>query len=134
MKLLLDTHVFIWLVSNLERVPLPIQAALESEENIVYPSVVNSWEMQIKMQLGKLDLPVPRKQLFDQSVKNDFRLLTIKASHIDALDQLTLEHRDPFDRMLMAQAKAENMRLVSADSKVHKYQDQVNLFWPDISR
>jgi PIN domain nuclease of toxin-antitoxin system len=121
--------VFIWLVSSLERIPQDILDIMRHPENQLSLSVVNSWEMQIKERQNKLELPIPRKQLFIESLQNGFNMLPIHAAHIDELDNLADHHRDPFDRMLMAQTTAENMVLVTADQKIHQYQNQIRLLW-----
>ena len=129
MNLLLDTHIFIWLLSDIQQIPENILTACKNSNNRLYISVVNSWEMQIKIQQGKLSLPVSRSKLIEQSQQHGFSLLSITENHINHLEALKNHHKDPFDRLLMAQANAEKMKLISADSKIYLYKDQVDLLW-----
>ena len=129
MKLLLDTHTFIWLLSDSKKLSSHVATLCRDPKNSLYLSVVNSWEIQIKVQKGKLTLPVPRKQLIETSLACGLKMLPIQAHHVDALDGLADHHADPFDRLLIAQAKAEGMTLLSVDAKVQQYQDQVSVIW-----
>ncbi len=122
MKLLLDTHVFIWSDEEPERIPQSQLSAMEDETNDLVLSVASVWEMQIKIQIGKLKLRMPLQEIIDEyrSV-NDLQILPIEYKHILALDQLPFHHKDPFDRLIIAQAIAEDFTLVSADSKFSAY-------------
>lgn len=105
MKLLLDTHAFIWLNSAPERLSTTVRDYCEQGTARVYLSLVTPWEMQIKRQLGKLKYD----RIADRMVRanldhNNIDLLPIKLAHIERLAQLPMHHRDPFDRMLIAQA------------------------------
>jgi|SRR5215813_12013953 PIN domain nuclease of toxin-antitoxin system len=122
MKLLLDTHIFIWSDEEPERIPQPQLSAMEDETNDLVLSVASVWEMQIKIQIGKLKLRMPLQEIIDeyQSV-NDLQILPIEYKHILALDQLPFHHKDPFDRLIIAQAIAEDFTLVSADPKFSAY-------------
>ena len=122
MKLLLDTHIFIWSDEEPERIPQSQLSALEDEANELVLSVASVWEMQIKMQIGKLKLRMSLQEIIDEyrSV-NDLQLIPIEYKHILALNQLPLHHKDPFDRLIIAQAIAEDFTLVSADPKFSAY-------------
>lgn len=122
MKLLLDTHIFIWSDEGPERIPQSQLSALEDETNELVLSVASVWEMQIKMQIGKLKLRMPLQKIIDEyrSV-NDLQLLPIEYEHVLALNQLPFHHKDPFDRLIIAQAIAEGFTLVSADSNFSAY-------------
>lgn len=97
MKLLLDTHAFLWLVSDLKKLPSSVVELCRNPGNTLYLSVVNSWEIQIKAQKGKLDLPIPRKQLIESSLAHGLVLLPILSRHVDALGEIADHHADPFD-------------------------------------
>ena len=131
MRLLLDTHIFIWWADEPERLGERLLDALLDIENELILSVVSLWEMQIKSQLGKLTLRRPLKELvhLQQSV-NGLQLLPVTANHVFLLDELPLIHKDPFDRLIIAQALAENLILVSHDSVFESY--QVALWKPDV--
>lgn len=128
MRLLLDTHVFLWLDVEDAHVPEKIQRLCEDGANEVYLSVASVWEMQIKMALGKLKPPVPPVALAETYAKNGtIFILPIEFAHIHALGGLPRVHGDPFDRMLIAQARCEDMIIVSADKIMRDY--PVEVLW-----
>ena len=97
-------------------------------ENSLVVSVVSVWEMQIKQQLGKLKLRLPLAQLIaEQRTDNGLEILSVTLPHVLALENLPLHHRDPFDRLLIAQANAENIALLSVDAIFKHY--EVNLLF-----
>ncbi|MEL6777513.1 MAG: type II toxin-antitoxin system VapC family toxin [Cyanobacteria bacterium J06597_16] len=122
-QLLLDTHIFLWLNDRPENLS---QAAIEScatPTNELFLSLVSLWEIQIKSQLGKLQISVPWQTMVQrQRDDNGLQILAISEAHIDQLGSLELHHRDPFDRLLIAQAQIEKMRLVSADRAFSNYE------------
>lgn len=127
MKLLLDTHTFIWFTLAPTKLSQRLRNAIADPANDLALSVVSIWEMQIKYQLGKLSLPVPVPDLVKmQRGVNDFLTLTVLEDHVWALDQLPLHHRDPFDRLLIAQAMVEGYQLATLDSVFQHY--PVDLF------
>jgi len=126
MKLLLDTHVFIWWASAPERLSATILAALEDENNDLLLSVASVWEMQIKSQLGKLKLNASLGDVIDnQQSTNDVQPLSVELTHVLRLNDLPLHHKDPFDRLLMAQGIVEEATLVSMDSRFSTYSIQL---------
>ncbi len=128
MKLLLDTHVFLWLRNEPEKIPLPIMNLYESMGSDVFLSMASIWEMQIKNQLGKLVLDLPLNELIDQQcLKNGLQILAIETAHIYALKNLPPHHNDPFDRLILVQAQTENLTLISADSVFKHY--EVDCIW-----
>lgn len=128
MNVLLDTHVFIWLDSVPERLSDKALVVCQDQNNALYLSMASVWEMQIKQQLGKLNLKLPLKRLIEeQCANNGLQILPIEIDHIYALNELPLHHNDPFDRMILAQAKLENLDLVSADTVFSHY--DVDLIW-----
>lgn len=128
MKLLLDTHVFLWWDHQPHQLPSHILGLLKNPQHDIFLSVASVWEMQIKQQLGKLDLHLPLAQLItDQQVMGGLQILPILPSHALAVADLPLIHKDPFDRMLIAQANIEHMSLVSADAMVRQY--PVSVLW-----
>ena len=128
MNLLLDTHTFLWLLSDIKKLPPNVVELCKDPDNALYLSVVNSWEIQIKAQKGKLALPVSRKELIQNSLAHGLIMLPVKGEHIDALDDIADHHADPFDRLLIAQAITENLTLLSVDEKIHLY-EEVNVLW-----
>jgi PIN domain nuclease of toxin-antitoxin system len=126
MNLLLDTHIFIWLSTNPQQLSSAWRQILQDPTNSMMLSVVSLWEIQIKVQLGRLALPMPIKQLLAaQQTVNDLQILPVFPHHIWELDNLPLYHKDPFDRLLMAQAIAEKWQLVSMDSIFSQYPVQL---------
>jgi PIN domain nuclease of toxin-antitoxin system len=125
---LLDTHCFLWLNDQPEKLGALALNACRDPENPLSLSLISLWEIQIKHQLGKLDLKVPWQQMLSmQQTRNDLRILPISLAHIEQLDHLPMHHRDPFDRMLIAQAQVEGMALVSADAAMGPY--EVDVVW-----
>jgi len=128
MNLLLDTHTFIWWACEPEKFSKKVLRACENKTNDLILSVASVWEMQIKLQLGKLELGHPLKDLISkQQDTNNLQILSISLSHVLALENLPAHHRDPFDRLLIAQAIEENLRLVSKDRVFSHY--SVESFW-----
>jgi len=130
MRYLLDTHVLIWFDSSPEKLSKKVLDVLLNEKNQLYISHVSLWEMQIKSQLGKLTLGSSLKDLVSsQQSINGLEMLNIQAEHIYALETLASYHRDPFDRLLIAQSMIEKMVLLTADEKIHQYQKDVKWLW-----
>jgi PIN domain nuclease of toxin-antitoxin system len=122
MRLLLDTHVLLWWHDQPARLTETAYNAITDLGNDVFLSVVNGWEIQIKSQLGKLTLPKPlRVLLHEEQATNGFRILPVTLEHVYALDSFPLHHRDPFDRLLIAQAHQEGLTLVTHDPKFSAY-------------
>ena len=122
MKLLLDTHIFIWWADQPEKLPPAALSALEDDANELLLSVVSVWEMQIKIQLGKLKLSLPLKELVkNQQETNDLTVSPVALTHVLALDALPFHHKDPFDRLLIAQSIEEGLTIVTADSQFSSY-------------
>lgn len=128
MRLLLDTHTFIWLDSNPNRLSAQARSLLQDSANVLLLSVVSIWEMQIKQQLGKLQLSIPLAEIVEsQRQTNGIEILPVILSHVLSLEQLPLHHKDPFDRLLIAQANIENVVLVSEDTMFANY--PVKVLW-----
>lgn len=128
MRLLLDTHVLLWWHNEPERLTETAYDAICDLDNEIFLSVVNGWEIQIKTQLGKLTLSKPLNVILQQEqAANDFRLLPVTMDHVYTLDHFPLHHRDPFDRLLVAQAHRESLTLVTHDPKLLAY--AVPLLW-----
>jgi len=122
MKLLLDTHVFLWLNDDPERLSKTVKDLCSSGAHEFYLSMASPWEMQIKSQLDKLSLTMPIEELVNKNtLENNIKLLPIELSHISCLEQLPPHHRDPFDRLIIAQAVVEGMTIVSVDHAFSAY-------------
>ena len=125
MKYLLDTHAFMWMDSEPEKLSARVQQLCQDTENTLMLSVVSIWEMQIKNQLGKLQLKMPLAELIREQQENGIEILPVEAAHIFALESLPNLHKDPFDRLLVAQAIVEGAILISVDPLITQYSVQV---------
>ena len=128
MKLLLDTHTFLWLLTSPEKLSEQALAACKDLENQLFFSVVVAWEIQIKRQLGKLVLDEPLAEMVQsQTDANALQILPVTLEHVFELDNLARHHKDPFDRLLIAQARVESCQLVTSDSVIPTY--SVAVLW-----
>ena len=128
MNLLLDTHTFIWWDSAPKKLSPQVLTLCHDQDNTILLSVASVWEMQIKLQLGKLQLRLPLEEILkNQQQTNNIRVLEVTLAHVLALDGLPAPHKDPFDRLLVAQANAESAVLVSRDKMFKRY--PVKLLW-----
>lgn len=128
MNLLLDSHTFIWMHNEPSK--LSTRAAMEIVvlSNSLFLSIASIWEIQIKIQIGKFNFKDSLADVIAKQQKsNGLQILPITLSHILELDNLPFHHKDPFDRLLIAQANVENMTLVGSDPKFAAY--SVNLLW-----
>ena len=122
MKILVDSHVFLWAISGDARLSKPHRTHFLDDGNDLFLSVASVWEILIKAGLGRLPLPKPAAAyLAKQMEQNRVSMLSIRAAHLEALEMLPPLHRDPFDRMLVAQALAERMPILSVDKGIKKY-------------
>jgi len=121
-KLLLDSHVFIWMHAEPERISRAVQALLTAPETALFLSVVVPWELGIKVLRQRLTLPEPLGDYFTSRVERArMNILPITLHHVLDAVRLPPHHSDPFDRMLVAQARVERLALVSADPEVARY-------------
>ena len=127
MKLMLDTHAFMWWDSNPSLLSSAALAAILDLENEVWVSVVCPWKMAIRSQLGKLDLRLPLADIMSGQRLNGLRFLDVTTEHVLAVASLPPVHKDPFDRMLVAQAQIERLTLVSRDETLDRY--EVERLW-----
>ncbi len=122
MKYLLDTHAFIWLDSDPDKLSAKVVELCSNSENQLLLSIASVWEMQIKIQLGKLKLPASLAEtITGQQAANAIQLLPIELPHVLELSSLPDHHKDPFDRLLIAQARIEKAHLISSDPQIVKY-------------
>ncbi len=116
MKLLLDTHALIWFLENDPKLSAAAREVIEEPANKRWVSMASGWEMAIKSQIGKLDLPRPFEVLFPGTLEAlGFSIAPIQAGHLHRYHALPLHHRDPFDRLLVAQALADGFTVVGND-------------------
>lgn len=122
MRVLLDTCAFLWFISADQALSPAAIRAISNGNNEVLLSVVSAWEISIKYRAGKLSLTVPPVQLVPRELAaNDIELLGLSLSHALAVSELPIHHRDPFDRLLIAQSLAEHLPIVSPDAMFDRY-------------
>jgi len=122
MRLLLDTHVFLWFISGDERLPAGMRDSIRNIENEIYLSVVSLWEAIVKHQLGKLPLPeAPEIYLPLQRDRHQIVSLPLEEASVARLADLPPLHRDPFDRMLVCQAIQHTLTIVTIDDLITQY-------------
>ena len=119
MNLLLDTHVLLWWLDDNPILLTNSKDAIADGSNIVFVSAVTIWEIKIKHTLGKLEIPVNFREVLEQQA---FTMLSITVDHAHLIGELPPHHRDPFDRMLIAQAMFEHFTLVTRDSRFKQYE------------
>jgi len=128
MKLLLDTHSFLWWIGNDDRLSDTARAAIADGKNEVFFSVASAWEMAIKIGSGKLSVDAELSGFLERHLHcNNFSILSISLLHSLQVATLPSYHRDPFDRMLVAQAKVEKVPLITKDPEIAKY--SVSICW-----
>ena len=122
MRLLLDTHALLWFYLGDSQLSRPAQDSIIDPNNIKLISPASYWEIAIKLSIQKYTLQVSYDEFFQEAVfDNGFEILPIEPRHTAALISLTFHHKDPFDRMLIAQATVEGIPIVSVDSKFDPY-------------
>jgi PIN domain nuclease of toxin-antitoxin system len=120
MKQLLDTHSFIWFVTGNSRITNKVRSQIENNENLL--SIASVWEIAIKFSIGKLNLGISIQELVDeQIINNGIELLSITTEHLAVVSNLTLHHRDPFDRLIIAQSMVEQIPIVGLDKIFDSY-------------
>lgn len=124
---LLDTHTLIWYSENSPNIRPEIKAIISDKNSIIYLSLFSFWEISIKENLGKIHLSKSIEVLHDEAVEAGFLILDFKFKHISELEKLELIHKDPFDRIIIAQAIAENFTIFTKDENFNKY--PVNTSW-----
>ena len=122
MKLLLDTHTFLWFVNDNPKLSDYLKDLIEDTNNVSYLSVASLWEMSIKFNLGKLTLDPNYEEFVEREVTTStIQLLNIELSHLRINATIPFHHRDPFDRLIIAQSMAEDIPIVTVDSAFDKY-------------
>lgn len=125
MNLLLDTHVALWAITDSPKLSLKARELIASPRTTVWISVASVWEIAIKHALGRGDMPVSGQEAGRYFRESGYRFLPIETEHAFAVQDLALHHHDPFDRLLVAQALIEPMRLMTHDPMVARYSDTI---------
>ena len=127
MKLLIDTHLLIWAADSIERLPADARALMADPENELFFSVASIWEVSIKRGLNRSDFQVDARLLRRGLIDNGYSELPVLSEHAVAIDALPPIHKDPFDRLLIAQATVEGITLLTDDATVAQYRGSVRL-------
>lgn len=126
MKILIDTHIFIWTLREPKRLSASAVDILNDRRNLIFLSLVSAWEIQIKTNIDRITLDQPILETIARQQKvNNLQLLPIELRHINGLSRLPMHHRDPFDRLLLPQSNTEAMPLFSADAVFDAYDAQI---------
>lgn len=125
MNYLLDTHTFLWWLSDSDQLSGQARKIISDSDNRIFMSCASQWEIAIKVSINRLTFPMDEMET--ELVKNGFEFLNITTPHIMRTTSLPLHHRDPFDRMLIAQAQSESLILISKDHIFPKY--DISLAW-----
>ena len=125
MNLLLDTHVALWAITDSPRLSAKARELIAAPANTVWVSVASLWEITIKHSLERGDMPISGSQAKDWFEQSGYQLLNIEAPHVLCVAELPALHNDPFDRLLVAQALAEPLRLMTHDAQVARYSDTI---------
>jgi PIN domain nuclease of toxin-antitoxin system len=122
MNYLLDTHTFLWFINDDTSLSSTAKALIEVPENTIYLSVASIWEMAIKVSLDKLEMPSPFPDFIDEQLdENTIVLLNIRTVHTGIVATLPFHHRDPFDRLIIAQSKVEDIPIIGKDAIFDDY-------------
>jgi PIN domain nuclease of toxin-antitoxin system len=121
MRIFVDTQAFIWFVENDKQLPDKIRKELENTENTIIISIASLWEMAIKISLDKLHISCDIEEMINKIYQNGFELLPILPNHIIKLSSLKYLHRDPFDRIIIAQSFSEELPVVTSDEIFGEY-------------
>jgi PIN domain nuclease of toxin-antitoxin system len=121
MAYLLDTHTFLWFVAGDKQLPESVKAKIKDIGKHCFLSVASLWEITIKHQIGKLTLNISLEELFEYADRNQIEVIQISNEHLLTLSLLPGHHSDPFDRLIVSQALAENLTLITKDKGLKKY-------------
>jgi PIN domain nuclease of toxin-antitoxin system len=121
MEYLLDTHTFLWFINGDDHLSQKARKCIEDTDAIKYLSIISFWEIAVKISIGKLKLDLPYNELKDHAINSGFEILPVTFEHTSILAGLEFFHRDPFDRMIIAQAITEKLSIISKDANFQHY-------------
>jgi len=127
MKVLLDTHAFLWFITGDTRLSKKVRRLMEDGETELFLSAASVWEMAIKTSLGKLSVSMPFSEFIQQKTLQGFLIMPVEWHHAVAVAGMPFHHNDPFDRLLVAQALTEQLPVITADPAFKKY--GVKIIW-----
>ncbi|MEM6522731.1 MAG: type II toxin-antitoxin system VapC family toxin [Bacteroidota bacterium] len=121
MAYLLDTQVLIWIFGEPEKLTTDMISIIKNPKNDLYVSLVSFWEMAVKINIGKLALPVNLEEFMQETMDNDIKVIEVRANHILGIVDMPLHHRDPFDRLILSQSIFEGIPIISSDNQFKAY-------------
>ena len=127
MSYLIDTHIFLWFISGNSKLSKSMKQKIEDINTPCFISIASFWEITIKKQLGKLELKLSLKELFQYAERNNIEIIQIAYDHLNQLSKLPNIHGDPFDRLIASQVISEKLTLLSVDENQRKY--KLNIEW-----
>jgi PIN domain nuclease of toxin-antitoxin system len=127
LNILLDTHIALWAIADSPRLSAAARELIMAPRSTIFVSTASIWEIGIKFALQRGDMPVSGQAALNYFRRAGYRILPIEAEHAVAVEELPLHHQDPFDRLLVAQALSEPLRLVTHDQQVARYSDTIFL-------
>jgi len=127
MQLLLDTHALLWFFSNDGRLPETTRSKIKDKDNNCIISIASLWETVIKLDTGKLQINISFAELLRLIEQEDIKILSVSPAHLLELQKLENHHKDPFDRMIIAQAKDENLTFITKDENFRNY--KIKILW-----
>ncbi len=128
MKYLIDTHTFLWYGGNDKKLSQKSKELIENPQNQIFISIASLWEIAIKNSIGKLDISIPYKEIITEIDKSDFVILPITFADTIVVNQLQWKHKDPFDRIIIAQSIANQIPIISYDITFDEY-DKIQRIW-----
>jgi PIN domain nuclease of toxin-antitoxin system len=128
MSHLLDTHAFLWFLGGDNQLSTTARTTIEDSATKKFISIASIWEIAIKISLGKLTLAIPISGLKEEILKNSFEILPLDFDHLIELSTLENHHKDPFDRVIIAQGISENLKVISRDFNFHLY-SRIEVVW-----
>jgi PIN domain nuclease of toxin-antitoxin system len=131
MKILLDTHTLLWFIEGDSQLSQKAKKLIEDSENRVYVSFISFFEMSIKLKIGKLHLTKSLKEIYQDTLTAGIEIMDLDFNHIETYQSVPLypDHRDPFDRILIATALHENLPIITIDEKFENYKHIINVIW-----
>ncbi len=127
MNYLIDTHVLLWVMLNPSKLSDKAKSIIKDRKNGIYISKISLWEIAIKIKIGKLEINMDFNRMIKSIIDNDIEILDLSTVHITETLKLPFHHRDPFDRLLIAQAKFEDFIFITKDEKLKKY--KIKILW-----
>lgn len=131
-RILLDTHALVWFIEgNSDKLSNTARILIEDPTNEIFVSMTSFFEMTIKLKLGKLFLKKPLEGIYQDTVSESIQVLPILAQHIFEYQNIPIveDHKDPFDKLIIATAMAEDLEIITADAKFIYYKDLINTIW-----